>query len=246
MLTEQRYEKILELLEQKESVTVMELKKLLGISDSTVRRDLAALDKAGKLVKVFGGAVRAGADAAQEESSADEKPGCCDEKRRIGKYAAGLLEPEDVIYMDAGTTVGGMIDFLTEKEITVVTNDIDHAKRLTALGVKTILTGGELREDGTVVGTDAVESVQKYEFSKGFFGTAGISLQAGFTARDSVEASIKEAAFSRCSARYILGDHTKLESAGTASFGALEEGILLTDEDAGEEFDEYTKVWRIN
>ena len=245
MLTEQRYEKILGLLEQKDSVTVMELKKLLGVSDSTVRRDLTALDKAKKLVKVFGGAVRVGADAAQKDSSADRERECCEEKRRIGKYAAGLLEPGDVIYMDTGTTVGCMIDYLTEKEITVVTNDIDHAKRLADLGYKVVLTGGEFR-DGSLAGKDAVECVMRYAFTKGFFGTAGISRKAGFTASDFLDASLQEAVFSRCRARYILGDHTKLEHTGAVSFGALEEGILLTDEDAGEELDDYTKVWRIN
>lgn len=59
MLTEKRYEVILNLLNEKNSVTVTEIKELLGISESTIRRDLAALDKAGKLIKVFGGAVAA-------------------------------------------------------------------------------------------------------------------------------------------------------------------------------------------
>ena len=57
MLTEKRYEVILKCLNDKNSITVTELKELLGISESTIRRDLTALDKAGKLVKVFGGAV---------------------------------------------------------------------------------------------------------------------------------------------------------------------------------------------
>ena len=56
MLTEKRYEVILNLLNEKNSVTVTEIKELLGISESTIRRDLVALDKAGKLIKVFGGA----------------------------------------------------------------------------------------------------------------------------------------------------------------------------------------------
>ena len=54
MLTEKRYEVILKCLNEKNSITVTELKELLGISESTIRRDLTALDKAGKLVKVFG------------------------------------------------------------------------------------------------------------------------------------------------------------------------------------------------
>ena len=57
MLTEQRHEIMLRLLEEKKSITVTELKELLDASESTVRRDITALDKAGKLTKVFGGAV---------------------------------------------------------------------------------------------------------------------------------------------------------------------------------------------
>ena len=57
MLTEQRYEIILKLLEEKNSITVAEVKDLLNTSESTVRRDITALHNAGKLVKVFGGAV---------------------------------------------------------------------------------------------------------------------------------------------------------------------------------------------
>lgn len=97
MLTEQRYEKILNLLEQKKSVTVVELKELLDTSESTIRRDLNALDRAGKLVKVFGGAVSAGADFISEEPSVEQKIEICfEEKQRIGAIcgrtgAAGRL-----------------------------------------------------------------------------------------------------------------------------------------------------------
>lgn len=57
MLTEQRYQIILDLLKEKKSVTATELKEILDTSESTVRRDITALHKAGKLIKVFGGAV---------------------------------------------------------------------------------------------------------------------------------------------------------------------------------------------
>ena len=59
MLTEQRFERILERLKVKKSITVAEITEDLGISESTARRDITALDKAGKLTKVFGGAVAA-------------------------------------------------------------------------------------------------------------------------------------------------------------------------------------------
>ena len=105
MLTEKRYEVILNLLNQKNSVTVTEIKELLGISESTIRRDLAALDKAGKLIKVFGGAVAAdGGFTTAEPSVAQKAEINKDEKTAIARYAASLIERDDFVYLDAGTT----------------------------------------------------------------------------------------------------------------------------------------------
>ena len=105
MLTEKRYEVILNLLNEKNSVTVTEIKELLGISESTIRRDLAALDKAGKLIKVFGGAVAAdGGFTTAEPSVAQKAEINKDEKTAIARYAASLIERDDFVYLDAGTT----------------------------------------------------------------------------------------------------------------------------------------------
>lgn len=105
MLTEKRYEVILNLLNEKNSVTVTEIKELLGISESTIRRDLAALDKTGKLIKVFGGAVAAdGGFTTAEPSVAQKAEINKDEKTAIARYAASLIERDDFVYLDAGTT----------------------------------------------------------------------------------------------------------------------------------------------
>lgn len=83
MLTEQRYEQILKLLEKEGSITVTEVKELLNISESTVRRDITALHNAGKLVKVFGGAVASDhVVTPQEPTVAQENYSSC-----IGKAA---------------------------------------------------------------------------------------------------------------------------------------------------------------
>ena len=59
MLSEQRYRMILKILEEKRSIMVAELTEIVNISESTARRDISMLDQAGRLVKVFGGAVLA-------------------------------------------------------------------------------------------------------------------------------------------------------------------------------------------
>ncbi len=82
MLTEQRYEQILKLLEKEGSITVTEVKELLNISESTVRRDITALHNAGKLVKVFGGAVASDHVVTPQESTvAPENYSSCSEQQ---------------------------------------------------------------------------------------------------------------------------------------------------------------------
>ena len=113
MLTEQRYEIILELLETRKSVTVTELKEILDTSESTVRRDITALDKMGRLTKVFGGAVSLeNAVSAYEPTVAQKSDLNIEEKKKIARYAAGLIEPTDFVFLDAGTTTGYMLDYL--------------------------------------------------------------------------------------------------------------------------------------
>ena len=74
MLTEQRYEEILKLVEQKKSVTVAEICELFRISESTARRDINALDQAGRLVRVFGGAVASDLNFESREPTVEDGP----------------------------------------------------------------------------------------------------------------------------------------------------------------------------
>ena len=169
MLTEKRHEIILQMLKEKNSISVTEIKEMTGGSDSTIRRDLTTLDKAGKLSKVFGGAVSIeNAYTVTELSVAQKQEVKQAEKRQIARYAAQLIKKDDFIYLDAGTTTGYMIEYLTEKNVTFVTNAVDHAKRLAIEGFKVLLIGGELK--GTteaIVGSQAVLSLQKYHFKIG-------------------------------------------------------------------------------
>ena len=89
MLTEQRYETILRMLDERGSVTVTELKDLLDASESTVRRDITALGKAGRLIKVFGGAIAMEHIMTGSEPTVAQKVEVNkEEKCRIASYAA--------------------------------------------------------------------------------------------------------------------------------------------------------------
>ena len=146
MLTEQRHEIILNLLSEKGSITVTELKELLNTSESTIRRDLNTLDEQGRLTKVFGGAVEKSNGVLTTELSVSQKATVNTEaKKKIAMYAAKLVAPNDFIYIDAGTTTEYLIDYLDEKNATYVTNAVTHARKLAVAGFKVILIGGELK-----------------------------------------------------------------------------------------------------
>ena len=233
MLSEQRKMQIVNLVNERQSVTLGELKEILNASESTIRRDITELDREGKVVKVFGGAVSVNETRVFEEATIEQKSAVnMKEKRIIGECAAKLIRPGDCVYIDSGTTTGALLDFIKEKEAIYVTNAVAHARTLVLKGFKVFLIGGELKETTeAVVGETAILSLQKYHFSIGFFGTNGISLRRGFTTPDIREATMKKVAL-QCTEegrRYILADHDKFGMVSTVSVGEAKTADIVTD-----------------
>lgn len=231
MLTETRQEEILRMLEQKGSVTVQELKDVFGASESTIRRDLNVLHKKGALIKVFGGAVQTESRInTREEEVALRKEQSREEKLRIARYAASLIEPDDFIYLDAGTTTGYMIPYLTERTAMFVTNAVSHALMLAENGFRVILIGGELKAaTEAIVGNEAYVNLKKYNFTKGFWGANGVNPMAGFTTPDINEAMIKECAMKHTQRPYVLCDSRKFHQVSPVSFGEFRAAQIITD-----------------
>ena len=231
MLTEPLYEMILNLLEENKSVTVTQIKELLHISESTARRDITALHQAGKLIKVFGGAVALEGEVISREPTVQQKENVNKEQKiRIAKYAASLIEPDDFVFIDAGTTTAYMIDYITQRNATYVTNAVLHARRLAAAGFRVFLTGGELKgSTEALIGTEAVGALQRYHFVKGFFGVNGITLKCGFTTPDIHEASVKKAAVAQCRKCYILADSEKFNRVSPVTFAPFYGAKIITD-----------------
>ena len=231
MLTEHRQELILNLVNEKGSITVSELREKFGISESTARRDLTDLDKAGKVTKVFGGAIALEGGVTTTELSMVQKLEVnMDEKKRIARYAASLIGPEDFVYLDAGTTTECMIEFLTCKEATYVTNAVAHGRKMAQKGLKVIMIGGELKAiTEAIIGAQALIDIGRYHFTKGFFGTNGVSRQNGFTTPDQSEALTKSAALGHSAVGYVLADEDKFRKTSAVTFAAFEEATILTN-----------------
>lgn len=230
MLAEERYGEILRVVNDRKTVTVQDLTVLLDTSESTIRRDLTTLHKRGVLIKVHGGATAIGAETATRDAELSVRRDLNrDEKAVIGKYAATLIREEDFVYLDAGSSVDVMIDYLTEAGALYVTNSVGHAQKLLRKGFRVLLIGGELKAvTEAIVGAEAVDSLKKYNFTKGFFGTNGVHADAGLTTPDITEALVKEKAMCQCKKGYVLSDSSKIGQISSITFGGFKTGQILT------------------
>lgn len=231
MLTEERHQMILNALDGKNAVTLSELCSLLGASASTVRRDLNHLAERGLLIKIHGGAMPCIDKFSFGEQNIEEKSHLYnDEKTAIAKYAASLIEDGDFVFIDAGTTTEKMIDYISAKNVTFVTNAFVHAKKLAQRDFKVFLPAGEIKlTTEAIVGAECVSSLQAYNFTKSFIGANGISLSAGVSTPDRNEASIKAEVIRHSMNAYILSDHSKFDQITSVTFTDLDKVIIITD-----------------
>jgi len=230
MLTEERQAKILSLLEAMGSVTIQQLMLEFNASESTIRRDLNSLDTSGDLVKVYGGALQKGTMYnTTDDNVRTRMKQNAEAKVRIAQYAASLIKADDFVYLDAGTTTEMMIRYITNKQAIFVTNAISHAKKLAEIGCKVYILGGEFKAvTEAIVGEEAVATLEKYNFTKGFWGTNGISIQKGFSTPEVKEAMIKRKSMENCKERYVLCDESKFSKISSITFASFESATIIT------------------
>lgn len=230
MLTEERYKKILSILERIGSVTVQQLMIELDASESTIRRDLTALDANGQLTKVHGGAILKNmVYSTRDDEVVHRREQNKEAKEKIARYAAGLVTQGDFVYIDAGTTTACMIDYLANKQATYVTNAITHAKRLAENGCTVYILGGEFKAvTEAIVGEEALMTLEKYNFTKGFWGANGVSIQNGFSTPELKEALIKRKAMENCKECFVLADESKFNQISSVTFAPFESAAVIT------------------
>lgn len=244
MLTEERHKLILDELRRNSVVYVSELVKMLDTSESTIRRDLTFLNSEGKLKKVHGGATLLEREFNTKDDYVSIRENLnMEDKAIIAKYAATLVKKDDFVYIDSGTTTNLMIDYLEEKNAVYVTNGINQAKRLISKGFRTYIIGGELKSSTeAIVGVEAINSLKKYNFTKGFFGTNGIYEYRGYTTPDMREALVKEEAIKRTRNPFILADKTKFNEISCITFAELDEAVIITTKLEDTRYYDETKV----
>ncbi|HZT23837.1 MAG TPA: DeoR/GlpR family DNA-binding transcription regulator [Verrucomicrobiae bacterium] len=237
-LATRRHDRLRELIRGSGVMRVSEVCRRLGISPATARRDLDALEAAGAIRRVHGGAVSV--ESRLEEPLFDDKASiAAREKHRIARAALQFVENGDTIYLDGGSTVLELARLLRERTgLTVVTNSLRAAIELAGRGPRTILVGGELRRlSQTMVGPLTRCVLDELHVDTAFMGTIGFALEEGLTTTDPAEAFTKELAMRRARRVILLADSAKAGKVSFARAGRLENlHVLITDRQLDKNF----------
>ena len=246
MLAEERFTLILDLLARQRTATVQELCEALNASESTIRRDLNELDKLGKVNKVHGGATLPDSQfRADEPTMAAKEELAVAQKQSIALAAVELIQPEDFIFLDAGSTTLAVARCLSGPALKAryVTNGVAHARLLAQKGCRVFLPGGLLRpETEAIIGAAALVALQQYNFTKVFLGANGVALEAGFTTPDPEEAAVKAAALRRARESWFLVDDSKFAKVYPAVIADLHGGAILTNRCPNPQYRQFTLI----
>lgn len=220
------------ILENAPFVSLPDLCKKLSISLNTARRDLNQLVQNGRIKKVYGGA--APVEKRQDFSAhlhMDNRN--LHQRQQIGATAARLVEDGDIIFIDTGFTTCHMVEAIDkEKRVIIITNSVEVILRALPLENLTIiaLAGTLDRAAMSLSNPQTAKVLQEYNVSKAFLSTTGFSIARGITNASPFEAEVKKAAISRSEHTFLLADHSKINAAGLATYGTLEDiDALITD-----------------
>ncbi len=200
----ERQQKILRIVNDNNYVSVNKLSKLLYASLPTIRRDLAELEKEGVIKRNHGGAMRITEGSVLlplEFRSAHN----IHEKTEMCKKAAKLISDGDVIYIDASTSTMYIADYITAKDVTVITNGMPIATLLAKRGIKTYFTGGEVFPNSMGCSGKFAENIaQSFNYNLAFFSAYGVNEKGVIVDPSLPEISLRKEVFKNCEKTVFL------------------------------------------
>lgn len=229
MLVPDRHRRLLDELRRHGSAQVEDLATALGVSSSTVRRDLTLLEADGRLARAHGGAYLPRPDAARLRPSV---PSVDEAKQRIGRAAAAQVSDGMTVMILAGSTTSAMLPHLAGRSVTVVTNGLEIASGLAEhAGITLVMLGGVLhREQMTLLGPMTEQNMADLHVDVMFAGAYGVSATVGITGAKVVQAAYHHSMLRHTDSLVVLADATKLGRQGPSLLARLDQvDTVVTD-----------------
>ena len=234
MLPTQRRQAILAELRQAKAVSAEELARRFGVSLETIRRDLRGLRDRGLLERVYGGALSV---RTAEGDFATRSTLHAARKLAIAQLAATLVEPEDTIVIDIGTTALEVARALPETfRGRVLTNSVPAVMALAEREeIELLLSGGQVRHgDAACFGAQAEAFFADFYTDKAFLGSGGVHPEAGLTDYYPSEVVVRRTIIGHTAACYVLADSSKLGTIAVHRVCPLDLLTAVLTDDQGE------------
>ncbi|MBP1990331.1 DeoR/GlpR family DNA-binding transcription regulator [Paenibacillus eucommiae] len=235
---EERREKIIELVTQKTKVKVLELSKMFGISEVTIRNDLSELENKGFLERTHGGAISTN-KSYYNMSLKDRAITNTEEKRKIAAAAAAMISDGDTVMMNSGTTTLFTVRELAHvKNLMIVTNSVSIAQEVSLYNnMKVILLGGYFdAQYQFTYGDDTIHQLNRYKADKLILAVDGFSPESGVTTYHHLEVEVNKQMMARVNKKIVVADYSKI---GRTSFVYIDQiesiDTLITDQKANAE-----------
>ena len=210
MYYSERQNQILQLLQEEKSASVHRLAKLVCISESSLRRDLAALERMGKIHRTFGGAVL-NEGPGHEVALIYRRTQNMEKKQRIAAKAVRHIQDGMMIFLDASSTAAQIIPLLGQfKDLTVVTNSPQNSIALAEMQIQNHCTGGRLLNNSLAyVGPGAANYIENLRADICFFSCRGFGDDGTLSDSMEEEVCIRRAMLAHAAKRIFLCDKSK-------------------------------------
>ena len=247
MLIGERHQKIIDLVNQKKFLSSKDLRTKLYISEATIRRDLADLEKNGLLTRTRGGAM-AIESSSSEQSIVLREQLLVKEKRSIANIALGFIKNGSSYFFDSSTTVGQMIPLLSlYKNITAITNGINNALLLSSINNNVLLIGGQVStRTNSTLGSGTINQIDNYYCNTFIFSCSGLSISGGLTEINIEQSLAKQKMLTNSEFHVLLIDHTKFDHTYTAKTCEIQNiHVIITDQEPPKKYLELFDSLRI-
>jgi ribose transport system substrate-binding protein len=234
MTSFERRQRLLDLLRRQPGITIAELSKELHVSRGTIRNDLTALEQAGEVTRVRGGAVPEERPSSPSRAPRQSAQTGQEAGQRIARHAAELVEDGDSILLDASATVLQMAPFLAERRhLTIITPGIEVGLALSRNPEHTIvLLGGNLQSQGSMVlGHLAEKNLVDLHVKTAFISCSGLAIDVGLTEHSLQEAELKRSMLRAADRAVALVDAARFGRQDLAAFADVAQiSHLITDD----------------
>jgi DeoR/GlpR family transcriptional regulator of sugar metabolism len=249
-IPERRQQRIAQLVRETGSVTVVALETEFGVSPATVRRDLAELERQGKVRRTHGGAVMPG--LAQHEDSFQQRLGeAVEAKKRLARAASALLEAEESAFIDSSTTAYYAVQRMLAdaSNVTFLTGLLpvmDLFSTADPSAVSMVGFGGIFRPlTLSFVGPCTIRMIESYWADRTFFSVKGITSDGQLTEANPLEAEVKRAMIRQATSPVLLVDGRKFERQGLSVITHVSEVSLVMTADVRKSYVEALIDWGV-